>query len=136
MTFRQKLVAYSAAVTALVAAVPHVSAQEIALQYSSYPIGSAIADEYWSDLANLSVQRGLHVPEVLVADFAAPDGHLTVTVLVAMGACGLNECPVRIFKGDRKIADFNACYNTTTHAMNSTGSLFIACDDVIGIGRN
>ena len=134
MNFRQKLLAYSAAVTAAVALAPQAHSGEVQLSYERHAVGSGAVESYWKDMEDLYVQHGELEPAVLVAEFEASGGRrLTVSVLASMGACGLNECPVRIFEGGEKIADFHACSNTDFHAVNDTGSLFLACDAIIDV---
>lgn len=134
MTFKRRLLAYSAAAAIAATVSQGLVAEEVRLDYVGHPLESEIAKELWGDVLDSAFQTGELVPEVFVATYKNPAGEdLRITMLGAMSVCGLNECPIRIYRGDEKVADFNGCQNTEKHALNSTGSIFIACDDLFSI---
>lgn len=135
MNFRQKLLAYSAAVTAAIAVAPDIHAGESSMDFKIYPVTSEYVREYWPDYEEMLVKHGELEPAVWVARVGEGDKALTVTTLSGAGACGIRQCPVRVFREGKMVADLWVCSNANTYAVNGTGSVFFACDEVFPISQ-
>lgn len=132
--FKSKMMLYSLASSIAFQAFGGIAfASEIKLEYAKKSIDSKIAEKLWGDeLPNVSKQ-GEYDPSILVASYNTINGKVVVTILDAMSHCGLNECPVRVFRDDKLVVDTNVCSNTDFHSRNTSGSLFIACDNIVDV---
>jgi hypothetical protein len=106
-----------------------VAAQEgdIVLEYDEFTVAHPDAAAYWTDyLPKLfpdAAPATIHVASMPTAG----GGSYTVTVLMAGGWCGMNDCPTRIFEDGRIIADFMACNLLEEHSISADGQSFYAC---------
>lgn len=135
MNFKLKLVAYTIAAS-MASMSPTLSfSSELTLQYKDYPIDSKEANKYWGDELPDVKQFGELVPSVSVADVNVNGSDITITMLSSMGHCGVNTCPVRIYKDDKLLMNVDACSNTDFHKITDDGKFFIACDTLTPIQK-
>lgn len=55
---------------------------------------------------------------------------MTVTTIGSPVLCGVNTCPVKIFRNKVELANFPACSNISTHVYNPDKGIYTACGQV------
>ncbi len=132
MSFRLKLMAYSAATSVILATSSILVADQITLSYESVEPDSSKAKELWGDVLPNVVMQGDQPPSVFVAQ--AGDG-LEISLIYASNQCSMDKCPIRVFDKGEKIEDTMGCYNITEHHLSESRTAMAACDDIILIHR-
>ena len=128
MTFAAKMMLYSAAASAMLAASPVLlTAEPVKLEFSSVAADSGKAADLWGDVLPNVVMQGEDAPSVFVAD--AGEG-LEVSVLYASNQCSLSDCPVRAFRGGEKVADEMGCINLAEYTVAESRTAMAACGEV------
>lgn len=73
-------------------------------------------------------------PTVYVAYVREASGSLlTVTMIQAREECGANECPFKILRDGKTIAEFSACNAIEAQRISADGKTFLACESRISI---
>lgn len=135
MNFRAKLLAYSIAAS-IASMAPTLSvADDLNLSYKEFAIKSPEAEKYWSDELPNVAQYGELVPTVEVAETKINGENFTISMISSMYHCGMNTCPVRVFRDDNFVMEVTACSNTDFHKITRDGKFFIACDNLMPIGQ-
>lgn len=73
-------------------------------------------------------------PTIYVAYVREASGSLlTVTMLQAREECGANECPFKILRDGKTVAEFSACNAVEAQRISADGKTFLACESRIPI---
>lgn len=73
-------------------------------------------------------------PTVYVAYVRETSGALlTITMIQSREECGANECPFKILRDGKTIAEFSACNAIEAQRIAADGRTFLACDARIAI---
>lgn len=135
MSFKSKLIAYSAAASCLFATLPVTGeAGNIQLNYKEVPFDSPQAKHLWGDRLEGAEMMSGH-PIIEVADIEKDGVKLQISLLYASNMCNMNSCPIRIFQEGKMIDESFGCYNTSMHSVADSLRAMAACDKVIMIDR-
>lgn len=111
------------------------TAESTKIEYVSYGLDSEVARELWGeDYLDQAAIAPNSLPSVEVGTFEVDGETVRVTMIGSASVCGINTCPVRVFRGSERVAEFIACNNTDSHFVNASRSLFAACDDIFETG--
>jgi hypothetical protein len=73
-------------------------------------------------------------PTVYVAYVRETSGSLlTITMIQSREECGANECPFKILRDGKTIAEFSACNTIDAQRIAADGRTFLACNSRIAI---
>ncbi|WP_310622271.1 hypothetical protein [Flexibacterium corallicola] len=117
----------------LTVSAPYAQPLSIPIVYEQFSQNTPEALKYWGKSA-MDAEGTLVSPSIFVGNVPVGSILLTVTMLAAPSVCGLNECPVRIFKDDKMLASFNSCDNVMFHSLSQSGYFFRGCDDIYPTG--
>jgi len=129
MTFRQKLLAYSAVATAIAGLSQGVSAEMVKLDYHDVPLSDPIASKMWKDEIPEASNLGQYSPWAVIAKVNIPGkGEVYVGQLWSGSHCGAHDCPVKVMQNDEILLNVMGCDDTDEHSLNASGSTLFLCD--------